>query len=77
MRPMHCRLNGGHRLFEPVGAIGDPPREIGDGDGRGQCPPQRQEEIGEQAEHEEDGPKDLALHFWIVEPVSLCCDLPK
>ena len=53
-------------VLEPIAAVGDPPGNIGDRDGRAQGPPERQKKIGEQAEDDEREPEDLALHVWIV-----------
>ena len=54
------------RRSEPVAAIGHPPGDIEDGDGRGDRPPQGQDEVRHQAQHGEDHPENLALHWIIV-----------
>jgi len=40
------------RLVEPVAAVGDPPAYEDDGDGREKRPPEREGEIGYEAENE-------------------------
>jgi len=54
------------RQLEPVAAVGNPPAHHPDGDGCEQSPHQGQRNIGDQAERDENGPKDFALHFYIV-----------
>src|SRR5208337_127135 len=54
------------RLFEPTAAVSHPPRDVPDGKGRAQGPPDRQDKIGSEPEHGEGDPEDLALHGWIV-----------
>ena len=54
------------RQLEPVAAIGNPPAHDADGDGCEQSPHQGQRNIGDQAERDENRPKDFALHFYIV-----------
>ena len=49
-------------LFEPAAAVRHPPRDVSDGNGRGQGPPDRQNEIGGEPEHSEREPENLALH---------------
>jgi len=48
--------------LEPATAVGHPPRDEHDGNGRAESPPDWQEDIGEQAEHDEHQPEDLAFH---------------
>ncbi len=50
-------------LLKPSAAIGDPPGDVRDRNGCPQCPPEWQYDIGEDAEHGEGGPEDLALHI--------------
>lgn len=54
------------RKLKPVAAVGDPPADDADGDGGQQTPQQGQSEIGNQTQRDEDGPKDLPLHFFIL-----------
>ena len=54
------------RLVEPVAAVGDPPAYEDDGDGREKRPPEREGEIGYEAENEHAKPEDLALHGMIL-----------
>src|SRR5271157_1624095 len=49
-------------LLEPAAAISQPPRRVPDGNGRAQRPPDRQDHIGDQPEHSERDPENLALH---------------
>src|SRR5271156_3143778 len=49
-------------LLEPPAAVGQPPRDVHEGNARAQCPPERQNEIGNQPEHGKGDPEDLALH---------------
>src|SRR3977135_3768715 len=51
-----------HRSLEPAAAVSEPPRDVSDRNGRAQRPPDRQNEIGGQAEHGEREPEDLPLH---------------
>ena len=51
---------------EPVTAVGDPPCDVEDGDGRSQAPPNGQQKIREQAERCEDHPEDFPFHGVIV-----------
>ena len=51
---------------KPIAAISDPPRNEYDGNARDQTPPNWQQEIGKQAEHNEDQPEDSAFHEEIV-----------
>src|ERR1039458_388874 len=64
---MAVRKNANHctrtTLLKPAAAVGHPPRDEDDGDGRGQRPPERQNEVGQQPEHGEGDPEDLALHI--------------
>ena len=48
--------------LEPATAIRHPPRDEHDGKGRAEGPPERQEDIRKQAEHDEHEPEDLAFH---------------
>src|ERR1700676_214204 len=50
-------------LIKPAAAIGDPPRNVADRDGRGERPPEWKQEIRKQSEHREGEPEDLALHI--------------
>lgn len=56
--------------LEPVAAVGDPPAHDADGDGSEQAPQERQGKIRNQAEPNEHGPKDFALHSYIVAPTA-------
>ena len=47
---------------EPVGAVGDPPTGGKDGDGRGESPPEGQQQVGDKAKRGEGKPEHLALH---------------
>jgi hypothetical protein len=51
---------------EPVAAIGYPPADPNNGDGRAQRPPERKQHVGEHAEQCEADPENLALHAVIV-----------
>src|SRR5258706_5627015 len=48
--------------LEPAAAVGQPPGDVSDRNGRTQSPPERQNEIGGEPEHGEREPEDLALH---------------
>src|SRR5215469_5084825 len=48
--------------LEPVTAVGYPPSKEEYGDGGGDGPPQREQEIGQQAEDREDHPEYFFLH---------------
>ncbi len=50
------------RLLEPAAAVSHPPRTVGNRNGREQAPPNRQNDIGHNAQHSERDPEDLALH---------------
>lgn len=60
------RVGSGWRNSEPVAAVGDPPADPDDGDGRGQGPPEWENDVGENAEHGEADPENFALHWAIV-----------
>lgn len=51
---------------EPVAAVGDPPRDKNNRDGRSQAPPNRKQEIRQQTKDGKDHPKDFSLHAIIV-----------
>lgn len=53
---------------KPIAAISHPPAHKHDGDGRGQPPPDGQEKIGQQAQHDERDPKNLSFHTRILAP---------
>ena len=53
-------------LSEPVAAVGNPPGSEHDGNCGEEGPPERQQEVGEQAEDRERSPEDLLLHESIV-----------
>jgi len=48
--------------LEPVTAVGYPPRKQEYGEGGGDGPPQREQEIGQEAEDREDHPEYFFLH---------------
>lgn len=52
--------------LEPVAAVRDPPRNVENRNGRGQRPPQRQDQVRDQPQHKEGGPEDFSLHALIV-----------
>ena len=60
-------------LLKPAAAIRDPPAHPGQRDGRAQRPPERQGQIGNDAQYAERGPKDFSLHIVIVN----CMKMPK
>jgi hypothetical protein len=53
--------------LEPVGAVGDPPAQDADGKSGGDGPPERQKEVGDEAEYGESEPEHFPLHRMIVE----------
>ena len=55
---------------EPIAAVGHPPAEISDGKSETDRPPERQNQIGHQAEEREGGPEDFILHAVILAPNS-------
>lgn len=57
--PVRCHL-------EPVTTVGDPPGDKKYGDGRRHAPPERQQEVCQQAENHKHAPEDLPLHPPIV-----------
>ena len=52
--------------LEPAAAVREPPAEEGDGNRREQRPPERQEKIGGEPEHDEARPENLFLHANIL-----------
>jgi hypothetical protein len=48
--------------LKPVTSIRDPPTDVGNRDRRQQCPPDRQGEIGQQAEQNETTPENFSFH---------------
>ena len=54
--------------LEPIAAVGDPPGDEQDGDSRGYAPPQRQDEVGDQAEPNEEHPEYFAFHDFHSKP---------
>jgi hypothetical protein len=53
---------------EPIASVSDPPAHNADGNGGEQTPHQGQSKIRDQTQRDESGPKDFALHFFIVAP---------
>ena len=51
------------RRLEPVAAVGDPPGDDENRDGRGEGPPEGQKEIGEKVQQDEDHPEYFFLHW--------------
>ena len=51
---------------EPLTFVRHPPADNRYGNGGGERPPERQDEIGDQAEQNEHDPEDLALHQSIL-----------
>src|ERR1700722_18493131 len=51
------------RTLEPVAAIGHPPTESENRNGRGEGPPERKSEIGHQTQDGESCPEDLSFHL--------------
>ena len=54
------------RRLEPAATVGNPPRDENDRKGGDNSPPQREDEIRQQAEDEEYNPEDFLLHIEIV-----------
>ncbi len=54
--------------LEPIAAVGYPPGDEQDGNSRGYAPPERQEEVGDQAEPNEEHPEYFALHDFHSNP---------
>src|SRR6202035_3537137 len=54
--------------LEPIAAVGDPPGDEQDGDSRGYAPPQRQDEVGDQAKPNEEHPEYFAFHDFHCKP---------
>jgi len=48
--------------LEPIAAVGYPPGDEQDGNSRGYAPPKRQDEVGDQAEPNEEHPEYFAFH---------------
>jgi hypothetical protein len=48
--------------LEPVAAVSQPPTGDADWDGGRQGPPERERDVGDQAEDGEGGPEDFSLH---------------
>ncbi len=68
-RLFHNDADGHLRIFlglKPIAEVGDPPCDEYDGNGCGEAPPDRKQEVCKQAEHHEDHPKDFAFHEQIV-----------
>lgn len=53
-------------MLEPVTAVGDPPAYVEDRDRGSKRPPERQDEVGGQAEHGEADPEYFLLHSSIL-----------
>lgn len=60
------RNNRSNLWLEPTAPIRNPPARNRNWDGRDQRPPERQNEIGDQAEQDENDPEDFAFHSSIV-----------
>src|ERR1700685_2885547 len=56
--------------LEPIATVGDPPAHDADWNCGEQRPPERQGQVGHQAQNKERAPKDLFLHAAILGP---CC----
>jgi hypothetical protein len=54
--------------LEPIAAVGDPPGDEQDGNSRGYAPPERQDEVGDQAESNEEHPEYFAFHDFHSKP---------
>ena len=54
--------------LKPVAAIGDPPAQSDNGNERGDGPPERQQDIGDQAENGKHDPENFSLHVISVRP---------
>jgi hypothetical protein len=52
--------------LEPIAAVGYPPGDEQDGNSRGYAPPERQDEVGDQAEPNEEHPEYFAFHDFIL-----------
>ena len=52
--------------LKPIAAIGHPPTQEPNGNGRCECPPKWQSEISRHAQHSEHGPKHFSLHLLIL-----------
>src|SRR5580700_9195264 len=53
-------------LLEPIAAIGNPPTDPKERDRGSNRPPEWQDQIGNQAQQAEHGPKDFLLHVIIL-----------
>jgi hypothetical protein len=49
-------------LAKPLAAVGKPPREGQDRDGRGDCPPKWQKKVSHETYRAKRHPEDFALH---------------
>ena len=58
--------------LEPIAAVGDPPGDEQDGNSRGYAPPERQDEVGDQAEPNEEDPEYFAFHDFHSKPGAKC-----
>ena len=54
--------------LEPIAAVGYPPGDEQDGNSRGYAPPERQDEVGDQAEPNEEHPEYFAFHDFHSKP---------
>jgi len=54
--------------LEPIAAVGYPPGDEQDGNSRGYAPPERQDEVGNQAEPNEEHPEYFAFHDFHSKP---------
>jgi hypothetical protein len=67
--------------LEPIAAVGYPPGDEQDGNSRGYAPPERQDEVGDQAEPNEQHPEYFAFHGFHSKPAAkyrawFCSSLP-
>ena len=54
--------------LEPIAAVGYPPGDEQDGNSRSYAPPERQDEVGDQAEPNEEHPEYFAFHDFHSKP---------
>ena len=59
-------MPGAEVVLEPTAAVREPPAEDADGNRGEERPPERQEEVAGQAEHDEACPEDLLLQTRIL-----------